>query len=137
MNTSSPPFRSSISTSWRSPPPRHFISTRRSESGGSIRLIVAGELDLAARHHFRSDLEGAQSDSDRVTLDLTALTFIDCPCLATLFVSARRARRGNAVLILLRPRGQVRRMLDLTGNPPGVTVLDHNDHPDRLAPIAA
>ena len=35
--------------------------------------------------------------------------------------------RRNAVLILLEPRGQVRRVLDLTGAPDGVAVLERSD----------
>ena len=119
------------------PPPRMFISTRRAEPGGSICLIVAGELDLAALSPFESALEEAQAHSDRVLLDLGALTLIDCAGLAGLFAAARRARRERAELILVGPRGQVRRILDLVGAPPGVTVLDRDDLPGHRAPVAA
>ena len=105
-------------------PPPHFISSRVAESGGSIRLVCAGELDFAAWHHFATDLQHAQRDSARVLLDLRALSLIDCTCIATVFAAARRARREGAVLILIGPRDQVRRVLDLVGPPPDVAVLD-------------
>jgi anti-anti-sigma factor len=106
------------------PPSPLFISSRRAESGGSISLVLAGELDLAGRHHFETDLDHAQHDSDRVLLDLRALSLIDCSCLAILFAAGRRARCEGAALILVGPRDQVRRVLDLVGPPPDVPVLD-------------
>jgi stage II sporulation protein AA (anti-sigma F factor antagonist) len=122
----------------REPPPQRFMSTRRAESGGSIRLIFAAELDLAARSHFQAALDAAQGDSRHILLDLTALTFLDCACLASLFGAARRGRREGAQLVLYEPTGQVRRLLELTGTPAGFSVLDpvgasylSADRPDR------
>jgi anti-anti-sigma factor len=106
-----------------------FSSTRRAESGGSIRLILAGELDLAARPQLITALDAAQADSDRVVLDLAALLLIDCSCLFVVFVAADRSARERAVLILFRPLGQVRRVLDLVGAPAGVVILDRDEVP--------
>jgi anti-anti-sigma factor len=133
----SPPFRSPLSLLPPPQPPPLFMANRRVEPGGSIYLLVAGELDLPVQRHFESALAEAQDDSDRVLLDLSALTFIDCACLATLFIAAMRGRRDQAALILLAPRGQVRRLLDVVGAPPGVAVLDHGDLPEHRAPVAA
>jgi anti-anti-sigma factor len=113
------------------PPPPLFSSTRRTESGGSIRLILAGELDLAARPQLITALDGAQDDSDRVVLDLAALVLIDCACLFVVFVAGDRSARERAVLILFNPRDQVRRMFDLVGTPAGVMILDSGDLPHR------
>ncbi len=119
------------------PPPPFFLSTRRAEPGGAIRLILAGELDLAAQPHFKAALDAAQTDSDRVLLDLNALTLIDCSALSTIFAAAEQGRREKAVLILLGPRGQVRRLLDLVGPPTGVSVLAQGGPPDRVTAVAA
>ena len=108
-------------------PPALFSCTRRAEGRGSIRLVLAGELDLSARAHFKQALTDAQSDASRVILDLEALTLIDCASLSVVFDAAVEARRHAAVLILLDPRGQVRRVLDLTGAPKGVAVLERSD----------
>jgi anti-anti-sigma factor len=109
--------------------PCTFTWTRLAESGGSIRLVLAGELDLAERPPFASALADAQTDSDRVLLDLGALTLIDCANLFVVFSAARRSRREGAALILLSPRGQVRRVFDLLGAPPGVATLEPGDLP--------
>jgi anti-anti-sigma factor len=114
--------------------PPLFSYTRRAESEGWIRLMLAGELDLAARPHFEQALNDAQGDASRVLLDLRALTLIDCASLAVVFNAAASARRDDAVLILLDPRGQVRRVLDLTGAPDGVAVLERDrEHSEPVA----
>jgi anti-anti-sigma factor len=108
-------------------PPSLFSCARRAEGRNSIRLVLAGELDLSACPHFEQELRDAQADASRVTLDLRAVTLIDCASLSAIFDAAAEARRGDALLILLDPRGQVRRMLDLTGAPEGVAVLERSD----------
>ena len=108
-------------------PPPLFSCTRRAEGQDSIRLVLVGELDLSACTHFEQALRDAQADASRVTLDLWALTLIDCASLSIVFDAAVEARRRDAVLILLDPRGQVRRVLDLTGPPDGVAVLERSD----------
>lgn len=111
------------------PPADAFSCTRSLEGGGSIRLILAGELDLAARPIFESAVGEAQHDADRVVLDLAALTLIDCAALFAVFAAAERSRREGTALILMSPGGQVRRVLDLIGAPPGAAVLDQDDVP--------
>lgn len=108
-------------------PPPLFTCTRRAEGRGTIRLVLAGELDLSTRPCFDQALRDAQADAGRVVLDLRALTLIDCASLSVIFDAAVEARRGDTVLILLDPRGQVRRVLDLTGAPDGVAVLERGD----------
>jgi anti-anti-sigma factor len=98
-----------------------------------IRLILAGELDLTFRPTFETAVAEAQADSDRVLLDLRALTLIDCANLAVIFGAVERGRRDGSVLLLGSPRGQVRRVLDLLGAPPGVAVLDHEERLSRGA----
>lgn len=137
MSISPSPSRPMLSVVSRPRPAPLFISSRRAEAGGSIRLVLAGELDLSARHRFDGDVAEAQAHSGRVLLDLRALTFVDCACLAIVFAAARRARSEGSVLILLDPRGQVRRMLDLVGSPPGTAVLDEGDLREHRVPAAA
>ena len=108
-------------------PPPLFSCTRRAEGRDAIRLVLVGELDLSARPHFEQALRDAQTDASRVTLDLRALTLIDCASLSVVLEGGLEARRRDAVLILLDPRGQVRRVLDLIGAPDGVAVLERSD----------
>jgi anti-anti-sigma factor len=121
----------------RRPLPHNFTSTRRAETGGSIRILLAGELDLAARPHFESALVDAQGDSDRVLLDLGALTMIDCAGLFVLFAAAERSREEHGMLILLSPSGQVRQMIGAVGVPAGVAILDREDLPARRIGLPA
>jgi anti-anti-sigma factor len=125
-----PPFSSRTGTQ---PPSPYFILSRRAETGGTIRLVLAGELDLAALVEFQSALDAAQADSDRVLLDLGALTLIDCAALGTIFAAAEHGRCEDAVLMLFDPHGQVRRVLSLVGTPPGVPVVVEGDPPDPVA----
>jgi anti-anti-sigma factor len=116
-------------------PPPLFSCTRWAESRGSIRLVLAGELDLSAHAHFEQSLKDALSDADRVILDLHALTLIDCASLSVIYNGAIEARRRNAILIMLDLRGQVRQVLDLVGAPDGVAVLERSDA-EPLAAVA-
>jgi anti-anti-sigma factor len=119
-------------------PPAHFFNcSRRAEKGGSIRLLLDGELDLAAVAQFRAALDAAQDDSGRVVLDLGALSLIDCAALSVLAVAADRRRRDGAVLIFLSPQGQVRRVLKLIGAPAGVAMVDREDLPEAGVRAAA
>lgn len=130
------PSNSSLAAPVTQVPPYLFYCSRRAESGGRIRLMLAGELDLAAADHFQTALAAAQADSQRVLLDLGALTLIDCSGLSLLFAAAER-RPEEAALILLGPVGQVRRVFDMVGVPSGVTVLDPTDLRDHEGAQAA
>jgi len=130
---SSPLASPSPSTRPAAGSPPLFSCTHRAESRGSIRLILAGELDLAARPHFQLALSDAQSDGRRVILDLRALTLIDCASLSVVFDAAAEARRTGTALILRDPRGQIRRILDLIGSPDGVAVVESSDSEPNLA----
>lgn len=123
------PFASPPPSAIASPsvPPPLFSCSRRAEGGSRVRLVLAGELDLAFRTHFEQELRDAVSEAVRVILDLRALTLIDCASLSVIFDAAVEVRRTDAVLVLLEPRGQVRRVLDLTGAPDGVAVLEQAD----------
>jgi anti-anti-sigma factor len=140
MSLSHLPLRSSVPGSAlpdTKAPAVRFSCSRRAESGALIRLLLAGELDLAGSGEFLTALDGAQEDSDRVLLDLRALTLIDCAGLAVLFAAARRARLERTALILMSPRGQVRRLLDLVGTPANATVLDDDGLPGTVSAVAA
>ena len=125
MSNSPAPLQSSVGPCLGPPP--LFSCTRRAEGESSIRLVLAGELDLCGCAHFEQALKDALSDGSRVVLDLRALTLIDCASLSVVFDAALEARRAGVVLVLLEPRGQVRRVLDLVGAPDGAAVLERTD----------
>jgi anti-anti-sigma regulatory factor len=109
--------------------PQTVTSARRAGAGDSIRSLLEGELDLTAREAFESAPAGALDDSDRIVADLAAPTLLDWSARSVIFTAAERSRDDGALMILVSPRGQVRRLLDLVGAPAGVAVLDHDDLP--------
>lgn len=79
--------------------------------GDSCREIeVEGELDLAVAGRLQQVLAGCQSD--QVLLDLKSCQFIDSTGLAVI-LSANR--ENNPRVVLHSPRGQVLRLLEVTG----------------------
>ena len=65
------------------------------------------------------------------------MTLIDCAGLAIIFSAARHARLESTALILMNPRGQVRRLLDLIGAPPDAMILEDDGLPDTPSAVAA
>lgn len=85
-------------------------------AGEEVRLEAIGELDLAASPQLDeqvSDLLGA--GFRQLVIDLRRLTFIDLSGVRLLLKLADEAREDAWRLSLLRPGGQVRQILTLTG----------------------
>jgi anti-sigma B factor antagonist len=77
---------------------------------------VEGELDLAGVPMLERELEELlSSDLQSVILDLEELEFIDSLGLRCLLEAARGSRANGDRLRMLRPTGQVARILKLTG----------------------
>ncbi|HEX2468437.1 MAG TPA: STAS domain-containing protein [Solirubrobacterales bacterium] len=94
---------------------------------------VAGELCLSTVELLREPLfESIVSRSDSIVVDLTRCTFIDSSGLEVLARASWRlgADRGRE-LVVVSPRGPVRRILDLTGMDHILTVLDSRDQAPR------
>lgn len=86
---------------------------------GSARLRLRGELDLAGVEELCDALLLAEGLDRALTVDLADLDFIDCAATACLFRVAVRLSRAGRTLALVGDRGQVARLFDLTGIPPG------------------
>jgi anti-sigma B factor antagonist len=87
------------------------LSTR--EYSGHFVVALHGELDIADAPSVMAVLAAARNP--RIIVDLAALEFIDCCALAALGRMRLQARQNGGDLLLAAPRGQVRRVLDLTG----------------------
>ena len=72
---------------------------------------------------LRSAFAAADEPTRDLTVDLGGLDFIDCAALACLFRVAEQMSRSGRRLVLRGGRGQVARLLDLTGLPTGVERL--------------
>jgi anti-anti-sigma factor len=86
-----------------------FIS---SGEGGSV-LVAAGELDIASSGRLFEVTSQAGESSPDVTLDLSAVTFIDCAALSALMHSRRALKRRGGVLTLRSPHHSVLYLLRL------------------------
>lgn len=78
---------------------------------GPGRLVLRGELDLAAVPVFRECLSGLEGD---VEADCAALTFVGLAGLRELFPSPRSERVRGATLTVVNPSACLVRLLALT-----------------------
>ncbi len=81
-------------------------------------LALAGELDLANAETLSEALERAERETSTVTLDMTALEFIDSTGIAVLVAAHRRMNEdGEDVRLRLVPSKAVavQRVMSLTG----------------------
>jgi anti-sigma B factor antagonist len=90
-----------------------------------VRVALSGEIDLSVREELRHILTGAVGASpSTIDLDLHEFTFLDCCGIGELIRAYTSALSRGHPLTVSRPRGIVRRVLDLTDVLP---VLTH-DH---------
>src|SRR4051794_26157579 len=91
-------------------------ATVKPRDGGEVVVVLDGELDLGSVEVFTAALDQAlQHPATTVTLDWSALTFIDSSGVGAYVQAFRRARAAGATLVL-GPRSEaVQRVLDLSG----------------------
>ncbi len=81
----------------------------------SVVVALTGELDLATSETFERHLREAESCRPmRLTVDLTALGFMDSTGLQTLLRARERANSSEHELTLRRGPHQVQRVFELT-----------------------
>lgn len=84
-------------------------------SGTAATVVVSGELDVCTEHALTLALTGVlEQRPERLVLDLTDVTFIDCAAVRVL-AAACHAMPGSGRAVLRRPSRTVRRVLELTG----------------------
>ena len=84
-------------------------------STGGRRLEVAGELDLAASSTLRAALADLADGDGDVTVDLSAVTFIDSTALSVLVHAHTESAAAGGRLIVTNPSPVVVRILHLAG----------------------
>lgn len=113
MSQASPSLpRNEVPSKFAVPP---FVCACKADRSGSVCLHLEGELDLANVPEFKRALQGAQSESGTISLDLQELAFIDCSALKEVLDADALARQTGRTLILVRGAGQVDRVMALTG----------------------
>jgi anti-anti-sigma factor len=90
------------------------VQITRVANGVAIRC--GGEFDAASCASLRRALErAAEGAGDRVLVDLTEATFVDCRALTLIVVAAHRLADRGGTLVLALGVGQPRRLAELTG----------------------
>ena len=82
---------------------------------GCTVLALRGELDITDAAELSSQLTAVMSGQPWVIVDLTELAFIDCGSLQVLAGARERAQLTGGDVLLAGPRGEVARLLLLTG----------------------
>jgi anti-anti-sigma factor len=96
------------------------------EVDGELRLRLVGELDIDNADELRQLVRSAV-DTPRVTgiqVDLLAVTFLDSSAISALLAGARAANEAGLRYRISRPRGFVRKVLDVTGVLPALVTPD-------------
>lgn len=76
------------------------------------RLVLSGELDAHTAVHLDGEID-KMSDSDRIVMDVSAVTFVDSSGLRSLITARGDAR--DRVVELKSPSGSLLRLLEITG----------------------
>ena len=101
-----------------------FDLSQRNFWPGCHELDVVGELDLAVSEKLRAALDRAVDQDCHVLVDLSACEFIDVSGVTALTHARDRLSVRGRQLLLYGARGQVGRMLSVTGlagiGPPAV-----------------
>jgi anti-anti-sigma factor len=123
MHHSSLPSSSPADAARQFAPPA-FACTRRPDGWSSAWIDLVGELDLATCPRFERVLREAQDEASTVSIDLQELSFIDGSGLRAIVTAAARDASAKTSLTLVGPRGQVERLIGLTGLAKTVEVID-------------
>jgi anti-anti-sigma factor len=94
-------------------PPLSIATIHR---GGALRIVAAGELDLASAPALEQALLDAErTDTGTILLDIDAVTFIDSTGLRTLLEAHARSHRDGNRLQVTRGALQAQRLFILAG----------------------
>ena len=104
---------------WKSgpPDPRKRLRTRAAGHGPAVVVHVEGEIDFTTTDVLREAVRAAAEPvrPPRVVLDFEKVTFCDSSGLGALVAVWKAARAAGGDLVVARPPGICRRMLERTG----------------------
>jgi anti-sigma B factor antagonist len=90
------------------------LQVERHDDGNGIRLVVTGEVDLTTGPRLERELLSAESDSKRVTIDLSLVEFFDSTGLQVLLDADLRASQNGHGLVVITGGGEAFRVIALT-----------------------
>ena len=97
------------------------VRTTLRDDVAPVRLLVAGEIDLATVSQFRAALTTAITRHERVIVDLTAVEFLGSTGLGVLYTHA-----DHLLAVLVKTDSIISRAITISGLDLLVTVLPHN-----------
>jgi anti-sigma B factor antagonist len=86
-----------------------------SDEADRIRVVLAGECDLAVRDELTSTLLDAVRRAPEVVVDVGGLDFLDSSGIHGLVTAHHAARESGGRLFIVNPAGPVAAVLELTG----------------------
>lgn len=79
-------------------------------------VVVSGEIDvMSAAGLRRALLQALETTVGRLVVDLSAVQFMDATGIGTLVDAANKAAESGRSLVIARPSGVVRRMIQILG----------------------
>lgn len=106
------------------PPPFEIRRADDDLPDGTVVLVLAGELDMAAVEAFRARLDAR---AERLVLDFSDVTFMDSSMLKELLrARADVATRGGEVVVVA-PQRSVQRLLEVTRTGDLMRLVDDRD----------
>jgi anti-sigma B factor antagonist len=109
--------------------PQSFSFTEADEPGGTLRLLLRGELDMTGVEPLRRRLEQARREGRAVLLDLEGLRFVDSAGIMLFVNASADARQDGWSVAFTAPDGEVERVLRLTGLTELLTFRGGRPHP--------
>jgi anti-anti-sigma factor len=91
----------------------------------AVAIAFGGELDLASAPSAEEELSrAAESNVERVIVDLSRLTFMDSTGLAMLVKASRAAKESGRRFAVIKGGAQVERLFSLTGMDEELELID-------------
>jgi anti-sigma B factor antagonist len=96
------------------------------ESGGVLRISLAGEIDMSVCDRVPEIVAEAvaRRAPGRVEVDLRDLDFCDSSGISALFAAKAAAERAGCQFMVTKPHGMVRRVMEITGVLDALTGVD-------------
>ncbi|GIH08835.1 hypothetical protein Rhe02_69020 [Rhizocola hellebori] len=96
--------------------PRYSMARQPIADGGQTRLVIAGEIDLAAHDTLLAEiLQVVNGSATDLVVDLGAVTFVDSGGIGVLVKGFHSASEAGCGYRVVNPQGIVRQVLEITG----------------------
>ena len=102
-----------MGTSTREATEQFRIDEERPRSG-TVVLAIHGDVDLHVAGELRERLSTAIDDASTLVVDLSGVTFIDSTTLGVLLGGMKQLRAKRGRLHVVVPRGEIRRIFEVT-----------------------